>query len=302
MTYSIVARDPSDGSLGIAVQSKWFAVGHIVPWVNAGVGVVATQALAEPSYGPKGLTLMRSGLSATRTLEALIELDSGRDRRQVAMIDANGVVASHTGSMCIKWASHASADGVSCQGNILHVDGIPDLMLCAYQSTHGELIDRLLAAVEAAEAAGGDARGRQSAAVLVVAGTGKRDLFSDRAFDVRIDDHPDPIPELRRIVDVQRAYRLLDLAGDRIDRGETEAAIEMLVTASKLMPYDVNVVLMSVWGRLLAGDEAGAREMAARAADIDLSRSDWNELVRRMATDLPPGVDPAEFLSATGLE
>jgi uncharacterized Ntn-hydrolase superfamily protein len=298
VTYSIVARDSATGHLGVAVQSAWFAVGHIVPWVNAGVGVVATQASAEPSYGPRGLSLMRAGLSASTTLQVLLDLDAEREHRQVAMVDASGSLAVHTGARCIRHAEHATGDQVSCQGNILAVPGIPARMLAAYESTSGELVDRLVAALRAAQAAGGDARGQQSAALLVVSGEGRKDLFTDRLFDIRIDDHPTPVDEVVRVLDVQRAYRLLDLSEARVIEGDPTAAADLVRRAVDLMHTDANIVLFGAMTMLSAGraDEAG--EIAELRHDIE-ARVDWQDLARRFssASALPDSVDEHTFLA-----
>lgn len=296
MTFSIVARDSDDASLAVGVQSAWFAVGHICPWVNAGVGVVATQAFAEPMYGPRGLTLMRNGLSASRTLEALLEIDDGRAMRQVAMIDAHGDIATHTGSSCLPVSEQVTRSGASCQGNMLAHEGTCEAMMAAYESTGGELVDRVLAAIDAAQSAGGDMRGRQSAALLVVSGTSRRNLYTDRVFDVRIDDHPDPISELRRVVTVQRAYRVLDIAEQHMVEARYDVAAEMMREAGRMLPSDVNVIMFGVAAHLALGDRETARRFAERAAGLDV---DWNVIATRLAASpalLPDGVDRTAFV------
>ena len=296
MTFSIVARDPEDGSLGVAVQSAWFAVGHIVPWVNAGVGVVVTQAFVNPTYGARGLTLMRNGLSATRSLDALLEIDDGRDSRQVAMIDGNGDVAVHTGVSCMHVAEHVTRGQVSCQGNILHSTGTCEAMLQAYETTDGEMVNRLIAAMVAAESSGGDARGRQSAALLVVAGQGQRDLYADRLFDIRIDDHPDPVGELQRVAGVQRAYRLLNLAGDCFVERDFEAAANLALGAAAILPGDVNVVVIGVMALLVLDRRAEACELADMRHDTSI---DWGEMALRIAGsfDMPDLLDTNEIVA-----
>ena len=169
-TYSIVALDPETGELGVAVQSHWFSVGALVPWARAGVGAVATQSLVEPGYGPLGLELMAAGKTASQALDALKVADAHPEIRQVAMVDAEGNVAAHTGDNCIPEAGHRTGENYSVQANLMANDTVPDAMARAFESAEGDLAARLLAALQAAEAAGGDIRGKQSAAILVVSG------------------------------------------------------------------------------------------------------------------------------------
>ncbi len=212
-TYSIVARDPENGQLGVAVQSHWFAVGTIVTWAEAGVGAVATQSISDPSYGALGLDLMRAGIAAPEALSGLLAADHLREVRQVAMVDARGRVAAHTGRLAIPEAGHLTGDGFSVQANIMERNTVWPAMAEAYQSARGDLADRILAALDAAEAEGGDIRGRQSAAILIVDAASSGRSWIDRAFDLRVDDHPAPLAELRRLVSIRRAYRH-KVAGD----------------------------------------------------------------------------------------
>ena len=196
MTYSIVARDAQTGELGVAVQTHQPSVGALCPFAEAGIGAVATQSIVEPKYGPRGLEAMHGGEAAAGALERLLGEDEGRDLRQVAFIDAVGNVAAHTGSRCIAHANHVVGEGFSCQANMMRDTGVPEAMAQAYTSAEGDLAHRLLAALDAAEAAGGDIRGTQSAALIVV-GEGNR-------LDRRVDDHKEPLRELRRLVDLGR--------------------------------------------------------------------------------------------------
>ncbi len=200
MTYSIVARDPETGNLGVAVQSHWFSVGTVVTWAESGVGAIATQAFAEPAYGPRGLALMRLGVDPATALAALTGADPDRSRRQVALVDTGGRVAVHTGYQCIEAAGHVTAEGVSCQANMMRGPSVWPAMLEAYHESRGDLADRLMAALDAAEAAGGDLRGRQSAAMLVVNATSSGQPWRDRIVDLRVDDAADPLSELRRLL------------------------------------------------------------------------------------------------------
>ncbi len=201
-TFSIVARDASNGDLGIIVQSKFPCVGSVVPWAEAEVGAIATQAWANVSYGPRGLVLLRKGKSAKETLSILIESDEGSQHRQLGIVDAKGEVAVHTGRECIDWAGHVTGDGYTCQGNILAGESVVADMAEAYEKTDGDLIDRLFAALKAGQAAGGDKRGMQSAALFVVRKEGGYEGGNDRYVDVRVDDHPSPIEELERIFNI----------------------------------------------------------------------------------------------------
>ncbi|UCH03584.1 MAG: DUF1028 domain-containing protein [Candidatus Thorarchaeota archaeon] len=198
-TFSIVARDPTNGDIGIIVQSKFPAVGAVVPWALAEVGAVASQAWANTSYGPRGIRLMSGGNSASETLKILLHDDDKAEHRQVGIVDAKGRAVAHTGSECMDWAGHLVGDGYACQGNILAGETVVKSMAEAYERTEGDLIDKLFAALGAGQAAGGDKRGMQSAAILVVREGGGYEGGNDRYVDVRVDDHPSPIEELNRV-------------------------------------------------------------------------------------------------------
>ena len=198
-TFSIVARDSSNGDIGIIVQSKFPAVGAVVPWAMAEAGGVATQAWANTSYGPRGLEFLTKGKNASETLKALLKNDDKVEHRQVGIVDAKGLAVSHTGKECMEWAGHIVGDGYACQGNILAGETVIKDMAEAYEKTESDLIDRLFAALNAGQVAGGDRRGMQSAAVLVVRKEGGYEGGNDRYVDVRVDDHPRPIEELERI-------------------------------------------------------------------------------------------------------
>jgi uncharacterized Ntn-hydrolase superfamily protein len=203
-TFSIVARDPQTGDLGVAVQSRFFGVGAVVPYAEADVGAIATQALAEPTYGPDGLALLDHGASAEEALRALTEADTGRERRQLGLVDARGRAAAFTGGGTMAWAGHVVGDGYCCQGNILAGEAVVHQMARAYEATQGDFPERLVAALAAGQAAGGDKRGRQSAALLVVRREGGYRGRNDRWIDVRVDDHPKPIEELGRLLALRR--------------------------------------------------------------------------------------------------
>ncbi len=205
-TFSIVARDPNTGELAIAVQSKFLAVGSAVPWAKANVGAVATQAWANVSYGPRGLELLEQGLSAQEAVDRLISEDEGREHRQLGIVDSKGNAAAYTGEKCMHWAGHRVGAGYTCQGNILVSESTVDAMAETYeQSGHlPHLVDRVLTALAAAQHAGGDSRGKQSAAVYVVRENGGYGGYNDRLVDLRVDDHPEPIEELQRLLALHR--------------------------------------------------------------------------------------------------
>jgi uncharacterized Ntn-hydrolase superfamily protein len=278
-TYSIVARDPATGELGVAVQSHWFSVGGTVTWAEAGVGAVATQSFVEPSYGPLGLALMKAGRTAPEALAALLAADSGRDVRQVGMVDARGNVATHTGSLDIPAAGGQKGQGYAVQANLMEKDTVWPAMAMAYESARGDLASRLLAALEAAEAEGGDIRGRQSAAILIVKGTSTGRPWADKVFDLRVEDHPEPLAELRRLVNLQRAYTHMTAGDDCVATKDWACAEREYGTAQKLVPGNVE---MAFWhGVALAtnGRLEPARPLFARAF---ASSPRWRELVRRL--------------------
>ena len=243
-TYSIVARDAKTGELGVAVQSHWFSVGTSVAWAEAGIGAVATQSFIDPSYGPLGLALMRAGRSAPDALKGLIAADEGRDVRQVAMIDATGRVAAYTGARCIPAAGDRVGEGYSVQANLMEKDTVWPAMAKAYESSRGDLAERLLAALEAAESQGGDIRGRQSAAILVVKGVSSGRPWQDRLFDLRVEDHPSPVVELRRLVTLQRAYNLMNEGDLAVEKKDDAGALKAYSSAEALVPDNAE---MAYW-------------------------------------------------------
>lgn len=259
-TYSIVARDMETGEMGVAVQSHWFSVGSVVPWAEAGVGAVATQSLVDPAYGPLGLELMRLGRSAPDALKSVLAGDEGREVRQVAMLDAHGNVAAHTGSKCIAAAGHVVHEKFqfSVQANLMANDTVWPAMTEAFRNTKGDLAERMLAALDAAEKEGGDIRGRQSAALLVVAAKPTGKPWLDRRFDLRVEDHPQPLVELRRLVGIQRAYHHMNAGDLAIEKGDHESALREYAAAEKLAPHIVEITFWKAVSLVSAGrvDEA----------------------------------------------
>ncbi len=292
VTYSIVARDPDTGELGVAVQSHWFSVGPIVPWARPGVGAVATQANAEISYGPKALDLLAAGLDARAALDRLLAEDPGAAGRQVAVVDASGRVAAHTGQSCIAYAGHVTGEGVSCQANIMASDTVWPAMLEAYQTAgDAPLAERLMAALDAAEAQGGDARGRQSVAILVVPAEGES---WEKVIELRVEDHPEPLRELRRLAAIHNAYTLADKADGLVNEGHQDEAAELYERASALAPDNHELLFWSGLGAAQSGDvETGVSRV--RAA-IEM-HPPWRELLDR----IPPDVSPAAAVVAERL-
>ncbi|MDE0636455.1 MAG: DUF1028 domain-containing protein [Candidatus Poribacteria bacterium] len=205
-TFSIVGHDPNSGDLGIAVQSKFFAVGAVVPWAEAGVGAIATQSWANTTYGPRGLELLKIGLSAQQTLDHLLRDDSGKKTRQVGIVDANGTPANYTGEECHDWAGAVSGKNYTAQGNILAGEAVVEAMGKAFEETEGEVADKLMAALSAGQEKGGDKRGQQSAALLVVRKNGGYGGFNDRYIDLRVDDAEEPIEELHRLLGIHKKF------------------------------------------------------------------------------------------------
>ncbi len=282
MTYSIVARDPSSGQLGVAVQSHWFSVGPIVPWAQAGVGAVATQANAEVSYGPQGLELLGQGLGAREALDRLLAADPGASGRQVAIVDAHGSVATHTGSLCIPFAGHATGDAVSCQANIMASERVWPAMLEAFNSASGALAARLMAALDAGELAGGDLRGRQSAAILVVP---PRGTHWQAIVSLRVEDHPEPLAELRRLLRLHEAYELAGRADELVNEGQHDEAASLYRRAGELAPDNHELRFWAGLGAAQAGDvDSGVADVVAAIEQ----QPGWRELLGRLPADVAP--------------
>jgi uncharacterized Ntn-hydrolase superfamily protein len=259
-TFSIVARDPKTGEMGVAVQSHWFSVGSSVTWGEAGVGVVATQSFIDPGYGVKGLELMRKGVPASDALNELVRADPQRHGRQVAFLDAQGRVAAYSGSSAIAAAGHYVGSAFAVQANMMANDRVWPAMAEAFQKTEGELVDRLLAALDAAQAQGGDIRGRQSAAILIVRGksTGRPWAGADRVFDLRVEDHSEPLVELRRLVRLQRAYAHANRGDELMTEKKVEEALNEYAAAERIAPEIVELPFWHAVTLVGVGREAEA--------------------------------------------
>lgn len=268
MTYSIVARDPATGEIGVAVESHYFSTGSVVTWAEPGVGAVATQSLARIEYGPEGIALMRDGIAAPEALARLTAADRGASVRQVAMIDAAGRVAVHTGERCIEAAGHIAGDSFSVQANMMTDATIWPAMSEAYRAATGDLAERMLAALAAAQDAGGDIRGQQSAAMLVVGGDRAEPAWK-REVDLRVEDHAAPIDEMRRLLRLHRAYRINSAGDDALGTGDIETAMARYDEACALAPENGELRFWAALGLIRAGHEDRAlpmlRETFARA-------------------------------------
>jgi uncharacterized Ntn-hydrolase superfamily protein len=287
-TYSIIAQDPANGQFGVGVQSHYLCAAAEVGWAEAGIGVVATQAWAEISYGPLGLALMRAGKTAGQALQSLLASDPQARLRQVAMLDANGGVAAHTGDGCAPYASHRSGQNYCVQANLMLRPTVCDAMAQAYANASGDLAARLLAALEAAEAEGGDIRGRQSAGLLVVGGPARLAPWQGRIYDLRVDDHPQPLPELRRLLALARAYEQANRAQDILaDASRGEARLAQALEAFepvRLAPEMVGNPELIFWFAVdlaVAGHLEPASLLFKQAFDCDPA---WRTLALRLDT------------------
>jgi len=281
VTYSIVARDQQTGEFGVAVQSHYFQVSPAVPWALAGVGAVATQSRVNVSFGPLGLELLQAGFTAEQALKALTSGDPLAEVRQCAIVDANGGVSAHTGAKCVPAAGHHVGDGFSCQANLMEKDTVWVAMAEAFTSTDAPLAERMMAALEAAEAEGGDIRGKQSAAMLVVTGSPKGRFWEDRIIDLRVEDAPEPLPELRRLLRIRRAYMALSEADRLSESGDRTAAEAKSAEAIRIAPEMVEIRFWTGLDMAMAGDmDGGCRLMAEVVREKGVR---WMETLRRLA-------------------
>ena len=282
-TYSIVARDEVTGEMGVAVQSHWFSVGSVVPWAQAGVGAVATQSFVDPAYGPLGLELMRAGRSAPAALNALVSTDEDKAVRQVAMIDAEGRVAAHTGSRAIFAAGHHVGKQYSVQANLMEKPTVWPAMAKAFESAEGDLAERMLCALEAAQAEGGDIRGRQSAAIVVVRADATGKPWEDRLFDLRVEDHPNPVTELRRLVKLQRAYQKLNEGDMWLTKKDFDKAIAAYKQATTIVPDEATNGEAAFWvGITLINDAKQVDEGIPYLQRAYRQDPHWAELIERL--------------------
>ena len=283
MTYSIVARDAETGELGVAVQSHWFSVGSIVTWGRTGVGAVATQSIAEPAYGPRLLDRLAVGETPAAALKVELAADERARFRQVAAVDGGGRVAAYTGELCIPFAGHVEGDGFSAQANMMASEEVWPAMASGFEAAEGPLARRLVAALDAAEAAGGDVRGRQSAALLVVPAEGEP---WRRTVELRVEDHPDPLAELRRLVDLREAYDLADEADELASAGRFDEAGERGQRALELAPHNAELMFWAGLGLAQHGQVDRGVALVRRAIDL---HAGWADLLRQLSHEIAPG-------------
>ncbi len=281
-TYSIVARDPESGALGVAVQSHWFSVGSVVSWARAGVGAVATQSIADPAYGPNALDLLEQGVSPQDALDRLTGEDQRQAFRQVAVVDAHGRVATHTGASCMAYAGHESGDGFSVQANMMASAEVWPAMARAFDASSGPLARRLVAALRAAEGAGGDVRGRQSSAIVVAPPEGEPWRL---LVDLRVEDHPEPLDEIERLLDLSDAYRLASEADELVGQGRHDEAAERYVRAAELAPGNHELIFWAGMSAAEGGDMATALERVRAAIAM---QPGWAELLERLEPEIAP--------------
>mgnify|MGYP000315124656 CR=1 FL=1 len=278
-TYSIVARDSVTGNMGVAVQSHWFSVGSVVTYGKAGVGVVATQSFVNPSYGPKGLALMEQGLSPQQALDVLLANDTGEMFRQVAFLNTKGEVSTHTGSSCIEAAGHRQGKNFSVQANMMLNNTVWDTMANAFEKTKGDLSDRMIAALKAAQSEKGDIRGSQSAAILIVKDKATENSWEDIVMDLRVEDHANPVAELERLVKVQKAYDFMNKGDLAVETGDNTLAKEHYMNAQKLNPDNLE---MKYWFAITLANNGELNEAKKILKEIFKQNSKWKELTPRL--------------------
>jgi len=278
-TYSIVARDPKTGEMGVAVQSHWFSVGSIVSWGEAGVGVVATQSFVNPSFGQRGLEMLKQGMTAQEVVDLLIASDEGRDFRQLAIVDAKGNSAAYTGSKCIPEAGHIVGDNYCVQANLMLSNLVWSEMSKAFESSDGPLAERLIAALEAAQNVGGDIRGQQSAAILVVKAEATGKLWEDRYIDLRVEDHPEPVKEIKRLLKVFRAYEHMNNGDLAVEKNDMKLAMEHYSAAMKMFPENLE---MKYWTAVTLVNNNQLQEALPIFKEIFSIDDNWRKLTPRL--------------------
>ena len=278
-TYSIVARDSVTGEMGVAVQSHWFSVGTLVSWGEAGVGVIATQSFINASFGLRGLNLLKQGLTPQQVVDFLISSDEGRDVRQLAVLDSKGKTAAYTGKNCIQPAGHIVGKNFSVQANLMMNNKVWPAMAKAFKNTKGKLAERLLAALQAAQNAGGDIRGKQSAALLVVKGKSTGKVWEDRLIDLRVDDSKEPLKELARLLKVHRAYEHMNSGDLAVEQGKMDLAMKEYSTAEKMFPNNEE---MKFWHAVTLANIGKVDEALPYFKKIFEVNNNWKILVPRL--------------------
>lgn len=274
-TFSIVARDPGTGEMGVAVQSHWFSVGTIVTWAEAGVGAIATQSFVNASFGPRGLEMLKSGMTAQQTVDSLLATDEGREFRQLAIIDSRGNVASFTGRKCVQPAGNLVGDNFSTQANLMINDKVWPAMAEAFKNTTGPLAERMIAALEAGQEAGGDIRGKQSAAILIVKGVSTGKVWEDRLIDLRVDDNPEPIRELKRLLKVHRAYDHMNAGDLAVEKGDMKLALSEYSAAEQMFPDNAE---MKYWHAVTLANNGRVEESIPIFKEVFNMDENWRTL------------------------
>ena len=281
-TYSIVAQDPQTGEMGVAVQSHWFSVGSVVSWAEAGVGAIATQSLINASFGPRGLDLLKQGKSAQEVLRILIDSDEGRDYRQLAIVDSEGNVATHTGQKCIPEAGHITGENFSVQANMMLKNTVWSAMAKTFRESKGPLAERMVAVMEAAQAEGGDIRGKQSAAILVVKGESTGKVWEDRIIDLRVEDHPEAMQEIKRVLKVFRAYEYMNAGDVALEKNDVQGALEAYGAAERMFPDNLE---MKYWHAVSLANIGMIEDALPMFKEIFIKDENWRLLTERL-----PGV------------
>ena len=287
-TYSIVAVDSATGEIGAAVQSHWFSVGSIVIWAEAGVGAVATQSFVNVSFGPRGLELLKMGKSPGEAINLLIVEDEGRDFRQLAIIDAKGNAAAYTGKKCIPEAGHVTGKYYSVQANLMMKNTVWAAMEKAFKNTRAPLAERLVAALEAAQAEGGDIRGKQSAALLVVRAKPTGNIWEDRLIDLRVEDHPEPVKEIKRLLKVYRAYEHMNAGDLAVEKGDVDGALREYGAAEEMFPENLE---MKYWHAVALANAGRLAEALPIFKEVFAGDPNWKTLTPRLV--------PIELLNVT---
>lgn len=278
-TFSIVARDSVTGEMGVAVQSHWFSVGSIVAWGEAGVGVVATQSFVNPSFGQRGLEVLKNGKTAQEAVDLLIASDEGRDFRQLAIVDSKGNSASYTGVKCISEAGNIAATNYSVQANMMLNNTVWDAMSNAFKKSTGPLAERLITTLEAAQKEGGDIRGKQSACLLVVKGEATGNLWEDRLIDLRVEDNPNPISEIKRLLYVYRAYEHMNAGDLAVEKNDMKLAMDEYDAAMKMFPENLE---MKYWTAVSLANTGEVQKALPMFKEIFNKDENWRKLTRRL--------------------
>jgi uncharacterized Ntn-hydrolase superfamily protein len=291
-TFSIVAVDEETGQIGAAVQSHWFSVGSVVTWAEAGVGAVATQSLVNVSFGPRGLSLLKGGKNVQEALDNLINSDEGREFRQLAIIDSKGDVSAYTGNKCIADAGHFTGKNYSVQANMMLNDKVVSAMAEAYENSKGPLAERMMAALKAAQDAGGDIRGEQSAALLVVRGKSTGKIWEDRLIDIRVEDHPHAVEEIDRILKVYRAYEHMNKGDIAIEKGDVKTALEEYGAAKQIFPENNEI---HYWTAVSLANIGKLDQALPFFKEVFTRDKNWIELTRRIVPNGLLKIDQASL-------